>query len=160
MRIVVAAVGRLKDGPERELLDRYLKRSSQVGRSLGLAPLEMIETPEGRAETAALRQADEATRLLKLADRCDVVVALDERGREFDSRAFADLLARHRDAGAAGMALLIGGADGHGDAVRSRANVKLSLGRITLPHGLARIVLAEQVYRAMTILAGHPYHRD
>lgn len=160
MKLVIAAVGRLKDGPERELLDRYMKRLSQSGRGLGLAPVEMLETPEGRADTAALRQADEAARLLKLTSTCDVLIALDENGRAMSSRAFAVQIAKYRDGGAQGVALLIGGADGHGDAVLAKAALKLSLGAMTLPHGLARIVLAEQLYRATTILAGHPYHRD
>jgi 23S rRNA (pseudouridine1915-N3)-methyltransferase len=160
MRLVIAAVGRLKDGPERELLDRYLKRLAQTGRGLGLAPVDMLETPEGRADSAALRQADEATRLLKLTAACDVLIALDETGRSMTSRAFAGQIAKCRDGGRQGLGLVIGGADGHGEAVMTKAVLKLSLGQMTLPHGLARIVLAEQLYRATTILAGHPYHRD
>jgi len=85
MKLVIAAVGRLKDGPERELLDRYVKRLGQTGRGLGLAPVDVLETPEGRAETAALRQADEAARLLKLSASCEVIVALDEAGRAMAS---------------------------------------------------------------------------
>ena len=159
MKLVIAAVGRLKDGPERELLDRYVRRLGQTGRSFGLAPVEVLETPEGRAETAALRQADEAVRLLKLAASCEVIVALDEAGRMMASRDFAGVIARHRDGGAQGIAFLIGGADGHGAAALAKAALRLSLGPMTLPHGLARIVLAEQLYRAATILSGHPYHR-
>jgi 23S rRNA (pseudouridine1915-N3)-methyltransferase len=160
MKLLIAAVGRLKDGPERELLDRYMKRLSQTGRGLGLAPVDVLETPEGRADTAGLRQADEATRLLKLAAACDVRVALDETGRAMTSREFASLIAKHRDGGAQGIAFLIGGADGHGEAAIAKATLRLSLGPMTMPHGLARIVLAEQLYRVTTILAGHPYHRD
>lgn len=160
MKLVIAAVGRLKDGPERELLGRYVKRLAQAGRGVALGPVDILEIAEGRAEQASLRQADEAARLLKLATACDVVVALDEGGRAMTSRSFADLLARHRDSGVQAMAFLIGGPDGHGAAVPAKAGVKLSLGPMTLPHGLARIVLAEQLYRAATILAGHPYHRD
>ncbi|MEQ1611710.1 MAG: 23S rRNA (pseudouridine(1915)-N(3))-methyltransferase RlmH [Hyphomicrobiaceae bacterium] len=160
MKLAIAAVGRLKDGPERELLDRYMKRLAQTGRGLGLAPAEVLETPEGRAETAALRQSDEAARLLKITASYDVLIALDETGRTMTSRAFAALIAKYRDGGTQGLALVIGGADGHGEAVITKAAVKLSLGAMTLPHGLARIVLAEQLYRATTILAGHPYHRD
>jgi 23S rRNA (pseudouridine1915-N3)-methyltransferase len=160
MKLVIAAVGRLKDGPERELLDRYVKRLGQAGRGVALAPAEVLETPEGRAETAAVRQADEAGRLLKLAASCDLVVALDEGGRAMPSRSFAELLGRYRDQGTQSLALLIGGPDGHGAQVLAKANLKLSLGPMTLPHGLARIILAEQLYRAATILAGHPYHRD
>lgn len=160
MKLVVAAVGRLKDGPERELLDRYLKRLGQTGRALGLAPVEMLETPEGRADTAPLRQADEATRLLKLTAACEASIVLDETGKAMSSRQFATLLAGYRDGGTQALGLLIGGADGHGATVIRPGTLKLSLGPMTLPHGLARIVLAEQLYRAATILAGHPYHRD
>jgi 23S rRNA (pseudouridine1915-N3)-methyltransferase len=160
MKLVVAAVGRLKDGPERELLDRYMKRLGQSGRALGIAPVDMFETPEGRADTAALRQADEAARLLKLSAACEIVVVMDETGRAMTSRSFAGMLAKQRDSGTQSFGFLIGGPDGHGDAAIARAAFKLSLGAMTLPHGIARIVLAEQLYRATTILAGHPYHRD
>jgi 23S rRNA (pseudouridine1915-N3)-methyltransferase len=160
MRIVVAAVGRLKEGPERALLDRYLKRLGQSGRALGLAPVDLLEAPEGRADSAALRQADEAARLLKLTAACEFVVVMDETGRAMTSRAFAGLIGKQRDGGTQSLGFLIGGPDGHGAAVIARAAFKLSLGAMTLPHGLARIILAEQLYRATTILAGHPYHRD
>lgn len=160
MKLVVAAVGRLKDGPERDLVDRYAKRLGQSGRGVALAPLEILETPEGRGDATAVRQADEAARLLRLTASCDFVVALDEGGRSLSSRALADLLARQRDNGIQATAFLIGGPDGHGDAALARAGLKLSLGAMTLPHGLARIVLVEQLYRVTTILAGHPYHRD
>lgn len=160
MRIVIAAVGRLKKGPDRDLLDRYLKRLAQSGRALSLAPVEVLEIAEGRGATAALRQADEAARLLKLASGVEALIALDETGRTHSSRAFADTIAKYRDQGTQSIAFLIGGPDGHGDEVRRAASLKLALGPMTLPHGLVRIVLAEQLYRATTILAGHPYHRD
>jgi 23S rRNA (pseudouridine1915-N3)-methyltransferase len=160
MKLVIAAVGRLKDGPERELLDRYLKRLEQSGRALKFGPVDVLETPESRCGTVELRQADEAGRLLRLVDACEVLVALDEGGRAMTSRTFADLLAKHRDRGVQSIAFLIGGPDGHGSAVTTKAAFKLALGTMTLPHGLARIVLAEQLYRAITILSGHPYHRD
>ena len=160
MRLLIAAVGRLKDGPERELLDRYVGRVRQSGRNLGLAPIEVVETPEGRAATVALRQADEAARLLKLTEGYESKFVLDERGKAFTSRAFASEVGRARDGGVQGIAFLIGGPDGHDDSVIGKASIRISLGAMTLPHGLARIVLAEQLYRATTILSGHPYHRD
>jgi 23S rRNA (pseudouridine1915-N3)-methyltransferase len=160
MRIVIAAVGRLKDGAERELQDRYVKRLGQSGRGLGLAPIDLVEVPEGRADTAVLRQADEAARLLKLAGTCEIIAALDEGGQSMSSRSFAGLIGRHRDNGVQSLAFLIGGPDGQGAEALQKAQLKLSLGPMTLPHGLARIVLAEQLYRAATILANHPYHRD
>jgi 23S rRNA (pseudouridine1915-N3)-methyltransferase len=132
MRIVLGAVGRLKAGAERTLFDRYWERLEVSGRAVGL-----------------LTAAGEQT----------VLVALDERGKSLTSPAFADLLKRHRDDGCKDIAFLIGGPDGHGPAVIEAARVKLSLSAMTLPHGLARVVLAEQLYRAVTILSGHPYHR-
>ncbi len=158
MRLIVAAVGRLKDA-ERELFDRYAKRFDASGRSLGLGPLQLSEINESRAATADLRKDDEAQRLLKAASAAEVKVALDEGGRTVSSAAFARWLAEQRDGGAKAMAFLVGGPDGHGTAALDAAALKLSLGAMTLPHGLARIVLAEQLYRAATILSGHPYHR-
>ena len=160
MRLVIAAVGRLKDGPDRELLERYVKRLAQAGRGQSLTPVDVLETPEGRGDTAALRQADEAARLLKQVGGVEVLIALDETGRSYSSRTFAGLIAKQRDSGVQSLGFLIGGPDGHGDEIRAKAAIRLSLGPMTLPHGLARIVLCEQLYRAATILAGHPYHRD
>ncbi len=158
MRLIVAAVGRLKDA-ERALFDRYGERCDASGRALGLGPLKLSEIGESRAATPELRKADEALRLLKAASAAEVKVALDEGGRALSSEAFARWLAERRDAGAKAMAFLIGGPDGHGPAALDAATLKLSLGAMTLPHRLARIVLVEQLYRATTILSGHPYHR-
>jgi 23S rRNA (pseudouridine1915-N3)-methyltransferase len=159
MRLVIAAVGRLKDGSERVLFERYWDRLEACGRSLGLGPLRLLEIPEGRASAQAARVADEAERLLAKVGDADVKVALDEHGKSQTSEAFAAFLRDQRDAGIGSMAFLIGGPDGHGADVLSAANVRMSLGPMTLPHGLARIILVEQLYRATTILAGHPYHR-
>lgn len=158
MRLLVIAVGRLKDGGERVLVDRYVERMSG-SRGQGLGPIVEKELAESRLGSAAERQADEARRLLKAAEGCQSVVMLDEGGKALSSEAFAQWLGRQRDAGIREMGFLIGGADGHGEAVREKANLRLSLGLMTLPHGFARAVLAEQLYRASTILAGHPYHR-
>jgi 23S rRNA (pseudouridine1915-N3)-methyltransferase len=159
MRLSIIAIGRLKDGPERELYQRYAKRIDEAGRGVALGPLTLAEFPEARQASAKQRQADEAQRLIGAADGSDLMVALDERGKTFGSEAFARWLGAQRDEGRRTIAFLIGGADGHGEAVSARVPFKMSLGPMTLPHGLARIVLAEQLYRAATILAGHPYHR-
>lgn len=159
MRLSIIAIGRLKDGPERELYLRYSKRVDETGRSVALGPLALSEFPEARQAGAKQRQADEAARLTAAAGEADLVVALDEAGKTMTSEAFARWLGARRDEGRRSVAFLIGGADGHGTAALERAALKLSLGPMTLPHGLARIVLAEQIYRAATILAGHPYHR-
>jgi len=158
MRLIVAAVGRLKDA-ERDLCERYAKRFDAGGRALGLGPLSISELNESRAASAALRKADESARLLKAAAGATARVVLDESGKAMASEAFAKWLAQTRDDGCKGLAFLVGGPDGHGpEAVRGAA-LKLSLGAMTLPHGLARAVLIEQLYRATTILSGHPYHR-
>lgn len=160
MRIAVSAIGRLKAGAERELCAHYLARLGDAGRAVALGPPDLSELAESRARSAELRKADEGGRLLASVPKADLVLALDEHGRALTSRQFAELLGARRDAGVAQAAFLIGGPDGHGAAVLERANLKLSLGSLTLPHGLARIVLVEQLYRAASILSGHPYHRD
>ena len=160
MRLIVAAVGRLKDGAERELLEKYRSRFEAAGRRLGLGPAVWHEVSESRAGTPAQRCSEEASALLKLARDAERVIVLDIGGKPLSSDAFAGTLARMRDGGAKAAAMLIGGPDGLAPAILEAAHLKLSLGAITLPHGLARIVLAEQLYRAATILAGHPYHRS
>ena len=159
MRLIIAAVGKLKDGGERDLLARYRERFEALGRTLGLAPVVWHEIAESRVQDVARRREDEAAGLLKLAREADYLIVLDERGKSLTSQAFARLLGKYRDDGTGTLALLIGGPDGLAEDVRAAAHAKLALGAMTLPHGLARIVLAEQLYRAATILAGHPYHR-
>ena len=160
MRLLIAAVGKLKQGPERELCTHYFGRAEALGRSLGLSPLSQIELSESRAPEASARRSAEAEALLAKLPNDYAVVCLDPRGKTLSSEGFANALAAWRDDGAApGLAFVLGGPDGHGKALLDRATQSLSLGPMTLPHGLARIVLAEQLYRAMTILAGHPYHR-
>ena len=158
MRILIAAIGKLKDDAEREIIARYVKRADAQGRALGIGPIETIELPESRAASTEARKADEAQRLLKSA-AATYRIALDVEGKHITSEAFAALLGKQADVGTKICAFLIGGPDGHGPDVLKNANLKLSLGAITLPHGLARVVLAEQLYRATTILSGHPYHR-
>jgi 23S rRNA (pseudouridine1915-N3)-methyltransferase len=158
MRVIVAAIGRLKDA-ERELCERYVERFDAAGRALKLGPLQISEIPESRATTAELRKTDEAQRLLKAATGAEVTIALDGGGLSLSSETFAHLVAKERDGGARMMAFLVGGPDGHADQALAAGKLRLSLGPMTLPHGLARIVLVEQLYRAATILSGHPYHR-
>lgn len=159
MRLILACVGRLKDGAERELCDRYGKRFSDQGRAVSLGPLDIVELPESRAQTVELRKADESQRLMKSCGDATIRVALHERGKTMPSEAFAKWLGTQRDAGHRQIAFVIGGPDGQGEDILAKSALQLSLGPMTMPHGLARIVLAEQLYRAATILAGHPYHR-
>lgn len=160
MRIIIAAVGRLKDGPERELFERYRDRVAAIGRVLGWGPVEVVEITESRAPDPAGRKTDEATRLLAKIGDAGAKIALDEHGRELTSDAFATLLRDRRESSARSIAFLIGGPDGHGPDALASADLKLSLGKMTLPHMLVRVLLTEQLYRAATILSGHPYHRS
>ncbi|NOD84773.1 23S rRNA (pseudouridine(1915)-N(3))-methyltransferase RlmH [Ruegeria sp. HKCCD6119] len=155
MRISIVAVGRLRAGPEKSLLDDYLTRFDRTGRALGLGPARVIEVEDKKnagmgAEAALLRKA-----LPKGA----VICTLDERGRVMSSPDFAKKLGSWRDAGRQDLALIIGGADGIDPALRAEADFSLSLGSMVWPHMLVRVMLAEQLYRAATILSGGPYHR-
>ena len=155
MRLHLCAVGRLRAGPERDLVDDYLARSARTGRGLGLGPVAEHEVEDRKGGGMAA----EADLLARAIPEGAAVVALDERGRILSSPDFAATLARFRDAGRADLAFLIGGADGLAPALRDRADLVLSLGPMVWPHLLVRVMVAEQLYRATSILAGAPYHR-
>lgn len=155
MRVALLAVGRLGRAPEAALAKDYAERASAAGRALGLGPVEVIEVEARKPGKAA-----EAETLLAALAPGDHVVACDEHGKPFASRAFAELVATLRDRGVRRLVFVIGGADGLGPALLERADQALAFGPQTWPHALARAMLAEQVYRAVTILAGSPYHRD
>ncbi len=158
MRLAVIAVGRLKDGPERELCERYRERSVALGRTIGLSGPDIAELTESRGRRPEERKRDEAEAILgKLQP--GLIVALDERGRNLGSEAFANRLAAARDAGTAHATFVVGGADGLSETIRDRADITLAFGALTLPHQIVRALVLEQIYRAMTIIAGHPYHR-
>ncbi len=159
MRIQVGAVGRLKDGPERQLAEVYVERANALGRSAGIGPLSIAEILESRAATADLRMADEAARLHTGLSEETVTVALDSSGRDIASEDLAALIGRWRDGGTATVAFLIGGPDGLSPEIKATAGYRLAFGRMTWPHRLVRIMLLEQVYRSVTILVNHPYHR-
>ncbi len=160
MRVTIAAVGRLRAGAERELFRRYWSRLEATGRQIGIGPVKVIEASDSARGSLTERRNAESEALLKKIDDGATLVALDETGKAFTSQELANLLETYRDRGVGELAFLIGGADGHGAAVGKHSALKLALGTMTLPHGLARIVLAEQLYRAATILSGHPYHRN
>ena len=159
MKIVVVSIGRLKQGPERELAERYRERFEDVGRKLGFRGLEIHEIPESRARDVATRIAEEATAISALIPEKYVLVALDERGKSIDSAAFALQLGRWRDEGVANTIFTIGGADGLSPDLQRKAKLRIAFGAATWPHQIVRVMLLEQIYRAATILAGHPYHR-
>ena len=155
MRVTLCVVGRLRAGPERDLIDDYLTRFDRTGRALGLGPAKVIEVEDKKgggsvAEAALLRKA--------IPDRA-LLVTMDERGRVMTSPEFANKLAGWRDNSQRDLAIIIGGADGIAPDLRAEADFSLSFGKMVWPHMLARVMLSEQLYRAATILSGGPYHR-
>jgi 23S rRNA (pseudouridine1915-N3)-methyltransferase len=159
MRIVIAAIGRLKQGPERELAASYRKRAEAVGRASGLRDIEIVEIRESRAQDVERRRVEESIAIANLIPERATIVILDERGKSLDSAALAASLREWRAEDRPAVCFIIGGADGLAASLRERANLKLAFGTATWPHQLVRIMLLEQLYRAGTILAGHPYHR-
>ena len=159
MRLVVISIGRLKQGPERELAERYRERFDDIGRKLGFRGLDIHEIPESRARDPATRMAEEATAISAAIPDNSLLVALDERGDNLGSPAFARQLGRWRDEQVASTIFAIGGADGLSPDLRRKAKLSIAFGSATWPHQMVRVMLLEQLYRAATILAGHPYHR-
>ena len=159
MRIAVFAVGRLKAGPEQQLADRYVERLSKAGPAVGLEFAGVTEAPESRARSAPERRREEAGRLRGHVAAGTALLLLDEAGKNLSSKELAACIAGFRDAGRRGVAFAVGGPDGHDGSLRGEAELMLSFGVQTWPHQLVRIMLCEQLYRAATILSGHPYHR-
>jgi len=159
MKLVVAAVGRLKRGAERDLAEQYRDRAAKSGRAIGLRAVETIEVDESRARRARDRMSEEAVALAAALPDDAVIIALDERGESLPSTALAERLARWRDQGRPAACFLIGGADGLAESLRGRADLCVAFGAATWPHQLVRIMLFEQLYRTVAILSGHPYHR-
>jgi 23S rRNA (pseudouridine1915-N3)-methyltransferase len=159
LRITIAAIGRMKQGPERELVSRYLDRARATGKPLALAGFDVLEFAESRAGSVDARKDEEARTLIAALPE-GVRVVLDEHGKSISSSAFATQLGRWRDDGRPAVSFVIGGADGHGRELLQSADLTLSFSPLTWPHQLVRIMLAEQLYRATTILSGHPYHRE
>jgi 23S rRNA (pseudouridine1915-N3)-methyltransferase len=159
MHIVVAAVGRLKRGPETELAERYAKRAAQSGRPLGLRAIDVVEIRESRAAETSKRMLEESIALANVIPQGAAVVLLDARGENLDSATLAARLADWRSNNRPAAVFVIGGPDGLSPSLTEKADLKLAFGAATWPHQLVRVMLLEQLYRATTILAGHPYHR-
>ena len=155
MRLSICAVGRLKAGPEKVLFDDYLTRLDRTGRALSLGPTAMIEVEDRKGGGMAA----EAMLLRNAVPDGSQIVTMDERGRQMSSPEFAKFLTRIRDDGARDCAFVIGGADGIAKDLRAEASYSISFGKMVWPHMLVRVMLAEQLYRAASILAGSPYHR-
>jgi len=158
MRLSVRAIGRLKSSPEHVLALNYLSFAEKLGRRAGIQSVSLTEFPESRAGTQSVRKREETDRLLDEVPAGAVLIALDEHGEELTSLQLAAELRRLLDAGSKDVLFLIGGADGHAAEIGARARL-VSLGRMTWPHALVRLMLAEQIYRSVTILVNHPYHR-
>ncbi|MCF8483851.1 MAG: 23S rRNA (pseudouridine(1915)-N(3))-methyltransferase RlmH [Rhodobacteraceae bacterium] len=155
MRVHLCAVGRLRHGPERDLWDDYTTRFDRTGRALFLGPLDLHEV-EDKKNAGMAAEAELLSRAIPSGAQ---VVTLDERGQVLSSPEFAQSLAKWRDDGRQDLAFVIGGADGIDPSLRSRAHSSISFGKMVWPHMLVRVMLAEQLYRAASILAGLPYHR-
>jgi 23S rRNA (pseudouridine1915-N3)-methyltransferase len=159
MHVSVYAVGRMKAGPERELAGRFLDRFAKAGPAVGLDFTGVTEIPESRASSADERRREEGQKLLARKDSATAIVLLDERGRNIGSEELARAIARFGETGRKNLIFAIGGPDGHDPTLQSEADLVLSFGKLTWPHQIVRVMLAEQLYRAATILSGHPYHR-
>lgn len=149
----------MKKGPEQELADRYFDRFAKSATPLGLGFAKLYEIPESRAQTASQRMEEEGARLLEFLGETHRLIVLDERGKTMGSPEFSDKIALMRDNGTRNLTIALGGPDGHAEKIRQQADLLLSFGSMTWPHQIARILIAEQLYRASTILSGHPYHR-
>lgn len=159
MRLLLAGVGRLKTGPERDLCDRYLGRIRGIARQAGVAGVDAWDIDEARSRGSDERKREEAAGLATRLGAGVEAIVFDERGRTFSSQDFAAMIERARDGGTSTLAFIVGGPDGLDAVFRARAAHQYSFGAATLPHQLVRVLVAEQIYRALTILTGHPYHR-
>ena len=159
MRVTIAAIGRMKQGPDRALVERYLDRLAKTGGQVGLDFRGVKEAVESRLQSVAERRKDEAEKLVSGLDESCVRIVFDERGQSMSSEDFAALIGELRDGGRREVCFFLGGPDGHDPDLAGSALKLVSFGKMTFPHQIARLMLAEQLYRASTILAGHPYHR-
>lgn len=160
MRLLIAAIGKMRGRAEAALVDDYVDRAQGFGRRIGFADVALQEFEAPRALSGEALKKREAELLLGPVPQGAKTFVLDERGENISSEKLAAMLERLRDDGAPASVFLIGGADGHDPALRDKADHLIYFGKATWPHLLVRAMLAEQLYRAMTILSGHPYHRS
>ena len=160
MRIAIAAIGRLKTGPEKLMADDYQKRIEVLGRKAGLTALKIGEWAESQLPTAKQRMEEEAQTIWAAAPQGAISFVLDERGRSHSSEDFAARIRKHADSGVADLVFMIGGPDGHSPQSREKATELIAFGPMVWPHRLVRIMLLEQIYRSVTIMLNHPYHRS
>ena len=159
MKLRIAAIGKLKTGPEKLLAEDFAGRIAAMGKKAAVTEIKISDWAESQKPDAAQRMSEEETQLWSAVPQGAYVIALDERGKSSSSEAFATHLTKLRDRGIADIVFLLGGPDGHSAATRQKAHELLALGPMTWPHRLARIMLLEQIYRTVTIMLNHPYHR-
>lgn len=143
-----------------ELVDTYAKRTRQAGKQAGITALSVADFPESRKPTASARATEEAASLKNATPSGGVLIVLDERGKSVSTAEFAKIIKTELESGTQDLVFAVGGPDGHAPEIRHNARHILSFGHMTWPHMLARVLLAEQIYRVVTILVNHPYHRD
>ena len=158
MKVTVAAIGKLKSGPEKLMAEDYAERIVAIGKKAGVTALKISDWAESQRSDVASRMAEEEAQLWSGITTHSYVIALDERGISHTSEAFAAHLRKVIERGH-DIVFLLGGPDGHSAGTRQNANELLALGAMTWPHRLARIMLLEQIYRSVTIMLNHPYHR-
>ena len=155
MKIHLCVVGKLRNGPEKDLVDDYLNRFEKIGRSYGLGPVSVVEVEDKKNGG----MSNEAILLQRIIPKGAVIIALDERGDVVSSPNFSEKLITYVNNNVSDLAIIIGGADGIDSKLREKADFKVSFGKMVWPHALVRVMIAEQLYRAASILAGSPYHR-
>ena len=155
MKIHLCVVGKLRNGPEKNLIDDYLNRFEKIGRSYGLGPVSINEVEDKKNGG----MSNEAILLQRIIPKGAVIIALDERGEVVSSPNFSEKLITYVNNNVSDLAIIIGGADGIDSKLREKANFNISFGKMVWPHALVRVMIAEQLYRAASILAGSPYHR-
>ena len=160
MKLTIAAVGRMKAGPMAELVDTYAGRTRQAGGPAGITGLNIVDFPESRKATAHARASEEAALLNNAIPSGGVLIVLDERGKPVSTADFAKIIRTELESGTQNLVFAVGGPDGLADEFRTNASHTVSFGHMTWPHMLARVLLAEQIYRVVTILVNHPYHRN
>lgn len=160
LKLTIAAIGRMKTGPAAELVETYARRIRQAGKSAGFSALSIVDFPESRKATAPARASEEAGWLINAAPAGSVLIALDERGKPVSTAEFAKIIKKELESGSQDLVFAIGGPDGHAAELRTNAKHTVSFGHMTWPHLLARVLLTEQIYRVVTILVNHPYHRN
>lgn len=160
MKIHILTIGRLKDGPLRQLAANYADRVTKAGPQAGLKSLQIREFDEARASDSKQRKSREADMIRAAIPPASIIVALDETGKSISSRDFSQKIAKWRDDGEQDLVFIVGGPDGLDHELVKSARQTIAFGMSTWPHQLVRVMLLEQIYRATTLLLGHPYHRD